>query len=73
MIGTRLPINPDSAGSGNVDWLTVVKEVELPGWTKREGEDLVGFKIQPSVSTSSLTVHMWPASAVTKGAFINHG
>jgi len=55
-----------------MDWATVVKETDLPGWTKQE-QNLVGLRIQPSTNCKSLSVCYWPESSITKAGFIKKG
>ena len=70
MIGQRVPLNSTDTVGESMDWATVVKKADLPGWTKQQ-LNLVGLRVLPS--TNSLSVCFWPESSVTKAAFINKG
>ena len=56
----------------NVD--TIMRWVEHPGWSKREQEDLAGFKITPSATHhDSLSLSLWPRALLSKSMLIKHG
>lgn len=59
-------VQPNSASA--MGW------AELPGWSKREQEDLAGFMITPSATHhDSLSLVLWPRALLSKSLFIKHG